>query len=255
MPLARARCPACTLPLGDPPHIALTVRCTRCGLPNTVRVAADGQPPDLDPAFSPVRLLAWLAAARVAMTSGAPGVAVGACSACESPLVVSSREPLSLPCPHCGEPVTGTAAERLLDQWTEPWTRVEGGGLDLEYRLAVLEAKHGVAAGCASCGAPTPATDPPGRCARCGASTWIDRDGGRFQLGVRIDGVRDDRPFRGLVSIVQGESLLRADAMRGTSGRAGRSLLGATALGCASAVAAVVVLVLAVWIAVHFTHC
>jgi hypothetical protein len=255
MPLARARCPACTLPLGDPPAVPVVVRCSRCGLANTVQIGADGQPAGLDPAFSPGRLASWLAAARVAMSSGTPGVALGACSACASPLVVSSRDPVSLPCPHCAQPVTGTFAERVVDQWTEPWARVEGGGLDLEYRLAMLEARHGLTAGCATCGDATPAGDPAARCPRCGSVTWITREGGRVQLGVRIDGTRDDRPFNALVSIVQGESLLQADQRRGTSGRSGRSLLGATGLGCASAVAVVVLIVLGVWIAVHFAHC
>ena len=255
MPLARARCPACTLPLGDPPPVPLAVRCNRCGLANTVNVAADGQPADFDPAFSPVRLASWLAAARVAVSSGSPGIAVGACSGCASPLVVSSRDPVSLPCPHCGAAMTGTTAERLLDQRTEPWARVDGGGIDLEYRLAVLEEKHGVSAGCATCGAPTPAGDPAGTCPRCGSVTWIAREAGRFQLGVRVDGVRDGRPFRVLVSIVQGESLLHADTRRGTSGRSGQSLLGATGIGCASAVAVVVVVILGIWIAAHFAHC
>ena len=70
---------------------------------------------------------------------GIPGIALGGCGACGSPLVVSSREPVSLPCPHCGEAVQGTTAECLVDQWTEPWARVEGGGIELEYRLAILE--------------------------------------------------------------------------------------------------------------------
>jgi hypothetical protein len=83
----------------------------------------------------------------------------------------------------------------------------------------------------------------------------VTRPGGRFQLGVRIDGTRDERPFKVLVSIVQGEALLRADAMRGTTGRSGRSLLGATGIGCASAAAVIVLLVLGIWIAVHFAHC
>ena len=161
MPLVRARCRACTLPLGDPPPTAMAIRCGRCGVAATVQVAADGQPADFDPAFAPTRLMAWLASARVAMASGSPGIALGACSKCASPLVVSSREPVSLPCPHCGDVVQGPGAERLVDQWTEPWTKVEGGGLELEYRLAVVEAKTGLSAGCAVCGGPTPATPGP----------------------------------------------------------------------------------------------
>ena len=186
------------------------------------------------------------------MASGSPGVALGACSACGSPLVVSSRDAVSLPCPHCSEAVTGSGAECLVDQWTEPWTKVEGGGLELEYRLALVEAKSGLSAGCAVCGGPTPAGDASSTCPRCGSVTWVERGGERLQLGVRIDGVRDKRPFKVLVSIVQGESLLRADSMRGTSGRSGSSMLSATGLGCATAIAVVVLLVLGVWIAAHF---
>jgi hypothetical protein len=263
MPLVRARCSACTLPLGDPPPTALAVRCNRCGLAARVSVAGDGQPTDFDPAFTPTRLMGWLASARVAMASGSPGVALGACSACASPLVVSSKEPVSLPCPHCGETVPGPGAEKLLDQWTEPWTKVEGGGLELEYRLAIIEAKSGLSAGCAVCGGPTPSGEAgPGgsreatpRCARCGSVTWVERGGDLIQLGVRIDGIRDQRPFKVLVSIVQGESLLRTDSMRGTTGRSGSSMLSATGLGCAGAIAAVMLLVLGVWIAAHFAHC
>jgi hypothetical protein len=220
-----------------------------------VRVAADGQPADFDPAVGPPRLMAWLASARVAMASGAPGIALGACTHCGTPLVVSAREPVSLPCPHCGEVVHGSGAERLVDQWTEPWAKVEGGGLDLEYRLAVVEARTGLSVGCAACGTPTPASDPSMACARCGSVTWIERNGGRMQLGVRVDGVRDKRPFQALVSIVQGEALLRADALQGTMGRSGGSLLGATGIGCASAVALVVLLALGIGIAAHFASC
>jgi hypothetical protein len=254
MPLARARCPACTLPLGDAPHASLSVPCAQCGLGNVVRVAADGQPVDLDPAFSPRRLMAWLAAARMAMATGAPGVAVGACSACAAPLVVPPGEPVSLPCPHCGEAQVGTASTRLLDQWTEPWARVEGGGTQLEYRLAVLEAKHGTRVGCAVCGAPA-TSDEAARCERCGAAVWAERDGGRFQLAVRVDGTRGETPVRSVVSIVEGESSLRADASRAAGDRSGRSLLGAAGIGCAAAAAAIVVLIAIVWIAAHFAGC
>jgi hypothetical protein len=220
-----------------------------------VRVAADGQPVELDPAFTPSRLLAWLGAARMAMASGSPGIAVGACAACGSPLVVSSSEPVSLPCPHCGEAVQGPAAERLVDQWTEPWARVEGGGLELEYRLSVIEDKSGLSAGCPVCGVPTPATDPRSQCAQCGAATWVARNGGRIQLGVRVDGIRDKRPFKSLLPIMLGETMLRADAMKGTTGRSGSSLLGATGIGCATALGVVVLVSLGIAIAAHFSHC
>jgi hypothetical protein len=263
MPLVRARCRACTLPLGDPPPATLQVRCGRCGLTGAVQVAADGQPTDFDPAFTATRLMAWLASARVAMASGAPGIALGACAACSSPLIVSSRESVSLPCPHCSEPVQGPAGDCLVDQWTEPWTRVEGGGLELEYRLAMIEARSGMSAGCAVCGEPSPAnaaneqsdSGEPSKCRRCGSIVWVERGAGPIQLGVRIDGTRDKRPFNALVSIVQGEALLRADAMRGTTGRSGSSMLGATGLGCATAVGVVVLLVLGGWMVAHFSHC
>jgi hypothetical protein len=252
MPLVRARCRACMLPLGDPPPSTLDVTCNRCARVGSVRVAADGQPVDFDPAFSASRLAAWLASARVAMGSGTLGLALGACAGCGSPLVVSSHEAVSLPCPHCGETVRGLAAERLIDQWTEPWAKIEGGGLELEYRLAVVE--DGTA-GCAVCGTATPAGDPSMMCARCGSAAWAEGAGGRMQLGVRIDGIRDKRPFQGVVSIVQGEALLRADALRGRKGRSGSSLLGATGIGCASAIAVVVLLALGIAIALHFAHC
>jgi exosome complex RNA-binding protein Csl4 len=255
MPLVRARCSACSLPLGDPPLSTLAVSCNRCGRAAAVRVAADGQPADFDPAFGPARLMGWLASARVAMASGAPGIALGACAGCGSPLVVSSREPVSLPCPHCGEAVQGSGAERLVDQWTEPWAKVEGGGLELEYRLAVVEDRTGLSAGCAVCGGPTPTGDSSMACRRCGAVTWVERGGGRMQLGVRVDGVRDKRPFEGLVSIAQGEALLRADAMRGTAGSSGGSLLRATGIGCAAAVAVAVLLGMGIAIVAHFGHC
>jgi predicted RNA-binding Zn-ribbon protein involved in translation (DUF1610 family) len=258
MPLVRARCRACTLPLGDPPHVAIAVRCGRCGVQASVAVAADGQPADFDPSFDPVRLLAWFAYARLAMAAGTPGVALGACAACRSPLVLSSREAMSLPCPHCGEAVTGASGEILLDQWTEPWTRVEGGSaMRLEYRLVWLDAKSGLSAGCSACGAPTPPGDGDAtdRCPNCGSVTWVARGDTRMQLGVRVDGTRDGRPFKGLVPIAQAEAMLRMDASRGSSARAGTSFLGATGIGCAAVIAACVVVTFAIWIAVHFSKC
>src|SRR5579863_2535750 len=103
MPLARARCRACTLPLGDAPYTSLPARCARCGLQTVIELAAHGQPTAFETALAVPRLLAWFAAARVAMAQGMPGVAVGACAACQAPLVVSSRDPIALPCPHCKE--------------------------------------------------------------------------------------------------------------------------------------------------------
>jgi len=255
MPLVRARCRACTLPLGDPPATELAVPCGRCGRVARVRVGADGQPADFDPAFTEPRLLAWMGAARYAMASGHLGVALGCCASCGSPLVVSSRQPVSLPCPHCGEAVQGAAADVLVDQWPEPWARVQGGGMDLEYRLVALPDEAGVSAGCAVCGAPTPATDPASVCGQCSSVTWVPRGKGRLQLGVRVDGVRADKPFKSLLPISHGEGMLRGDAMRGTTGRSGSSLWGATGVGCAVAIAAIVLVVLGVWMTVSLARC
>ncbi|HEX8791629.1 MAG TPA: hypothetical protein VF765_11810 [Polyangiaceae bacterium] len=255
MPLARSRCPACSLPLGDPPPTAVPVRCSRCGREKAVQIAADGQPAGFDPMFNAARLLEWLAYARGAMGAGTPGVAVGACDGCGSPLLVSSRQEMALPCPHCAEPVKGPAGRVLVDQWTEPWTRIDGDVVDLEYRLVVLEGARGTSAGCAACGAPTPAGDPAMKCASCGAVTWVEREGGRVQLGVRVDGTRDGKPYKAVVPIVQGESMLSADARRGAGARSSSSLLGITGVGCASLVAAFVLLIVAIAMAAHFVHC
>jgi len=255
MPLARSRCSACSLPLGDAPLVAVPVRCSRCGREKTVQVAADGQPAGFDPTFSAARLLEWFAYARGAMASGALGVALGACDGCGSPLLLSSRQEMTLPCPHCAEPVKGPAARVLVDQWTEPWTRVEGGGVDVEYRLVVLEGARGTSIGCAACGAPTPAQDAAMRCPACGAVAWIEREGGRVQLGVRVDGTRDGKPYKAVVPVVQGESMLSAEARRGAGARSSSSLLGITGVGCASLVAAFVLLFVAIAMAIHFSHC
>jgi hypothetical protein len=220
-----------------------------------VQVAADGQPAGFDPTFSPARLLEWLGHARGALASGALGVALGSCDGCGSPLLLSSRQEMTLPCPHCAEPVKGPAARVLVDQWTEPWTRVEGGGVDVEYRLVVLEGARGTSVGCAACSAPTPAGDPAMRCAACGAVAWIEREGGRVQLGVRVDGTRDGKPYKAVVPIVQGESMLSAEARRGAGARSNSSLLGVTGVGCASIVAAFVLLTVAISMLVHFSHC
>jgi hypothetical protein len=208
MPLVRARCRACSLPLGDPPHTALGVACARCGLGNQVPIASDGQPAGFETSFGPAQLLEWLVYARSAMASGAMGVVLGACTACRAPLALSSGQPVSLPCPHCGEPVEGTAASVIVDQWTEPWAHVAGGNVDVEYRLVMLEDTRGVSAGCAACGNPTPPADPSNRCATCGAFSWLSprtEGGGRIQLGVRVDGMRGGVPFKAIVPIVTGE--------------------------------------------------
>src|SRR5262245_55517150 len=128
------------------------MRCAACGLDAPLMFAADGQPPNFEASFAPTKLLQWLAAARVAVSRGALGIAVGHCGRCQAPLVISSRTPVSLPCPHRKTPVEGVAADLLVDQWCEPWARVEGGDADLEYRLALIDDGTGIAAGCAHCG-------------------------------------------------------------------------------------------------------
>ncbi len=258
MPLARARCRACSLPLGDPPHTPLTVVCARCALHAQVHLGADGQPAGFEPSFTPAQLAEWFAYARNAMASGALGVALGACPACRAPLAISSRQPVSLPCPHCGEVVQGNAAAVLVDQWTEPWTHVAGGNVDVEYRLVMLEDTRGISAGCAACGMPTPASDPSSRCSSCGAVTWVPartEGGARLQLGIRVDGMRNGVPFKAVVPIVTGEGMLRADAAHGTSARSGTSLVNVTAMGCASALALAVLVAVTVAVVVHFAHC
>ena len=243
MPLARARCSACSQPLADPPHVPLPVRCVQCGFGQNVQMAGDGQPSDFESAFTPTRLQQWLATARARMAGGALGVCVGACKRCQAPLVLGPMDAVSLPCPHCREPRTGTAGDVLVDQWPEAWAKVTGGDFDLEYRLSFVDDK-GVTAGCAACGLPTPPGDPSVSCARCRAVTWSVRPGGqRIQLGVRVDGERQGRPFNGVVSVVQGEGMLRADALRGASAASGQSLLGITGVGCAVVTAIVFVVI------------
>jgi hypothetical protein len=225
------------MPLGDPPPTELPVQCARCGITTGVKITADGQPADFDVSFPAAKLMVWFYGARLAMAHGVVGVAVGACARCTAPLVIPPRVPLSLPCPHCAEPVRGSAAEVLLDQWTEPWAKAEGGDLALEYRLAVVDAATGESAGCAACGFATPAKDPSDRCRRCGAVAWVTRETPegprRAQLGVRASGMQRGRPFDALVPIVQGESMLRTDSAAGVRAESGRSLLGLTGVGCA----------------------
>lgn len=256
MPLIRARCEKCSQPLADAPHIPIAMACVACHRPCQLTFAADGMPADFDAAFGGQRLLRWLNAARRAMMTGTPGVAVGACSACDWPLVVSSKTPVALPCPHCKHPITGSAEDVLVDQWCEPWARVEGGGLSMEYRLGWVDDSTGVTAGCANCGAPSLADDPSMRCRRCNAVAWIKRRSPedetketRQQLGVRLDGTRKGLPYRGLFSIAQGEAALRSDmATGGGSAGSGSSAMGVIGLGCAITLAITVLLAVVIWI-------
>jgi hypothetical protein len=255
MPLARARCPACTLPLGDAPHRTIAVACSRCAASNLVAVAGDGQPAGFDTSFDVTRLLGWLSAARLAHAAGRVGIAVGACSRCAWPLLLSSTQAVSLACPHCETPIAGTARERIVDQWTEPWARLGSGSTSLEFRLARIDAKDDRAAGCAACGAQTPPQDPQSRCRHCGNVAWIERDTERFQLGVRVDGTRGGQPFDAVVPIVQGEAMLRSDAFKSASENSGRSLLGVSAVGCSATVGVLVVVSACVAMLIHFAHC
>jgi Zn finger protein HypA/HybF involved in hydrogenase expression len=241
MPLARARCTTCSEPLGDAPHVAVPMRCVACATAQTLMMGADGQPASFEAAFTPPQLAAWFGAARAQMANGTPGVAVGACTKCHAPLAVSSHHNVSLPCPHCRTPVAGEASAVLVDQWPEPWAKAEGGGLSLEYRLAVVDDATAVTAGCARCGLPTPANDPATRCRRCSAITWVTRGPRRYQLGVRVDGTRQGHPFKALVPICQGEQMLRHDAAIGASSESSRSLIGITGIGCAAGTAVIVI--------------
>ena len=247
MPLLRPRCPSCTKPLGDPPPVPITVACPQCRLTNVVTISADGQPALFDVAFTPARLLQWIRAARAAMMRGAPGVAIGACSRCASPLVLSSKADLALPCPHCKEPVRGTAAALLVDQWPEPWAHVASAAMSLEYRVTSIDDNTEPTAGCPGCGAPTPREDPSNVCRRCGVCIWVTReadldgDGApekrRMQLGVRVDGTRQELPANAVVSLAQGEAMLRQDSALAAASESGASLTNIVGIGCAIAAA------------------
>ena len=202
---------------------------------------ADGQPAAFETMLTAAELLRWFGAARHAMVTGRLGVALGACAKCKAPLLVSSRQQMRLPCPHCQTPACGEAAAILVDQWPEPWCKVEGGGLSLEYRLASVDDSTGVTAGCAACGLATPANEPGTRCRRCNAVTWAERDGRRVQLGVRASGTRTDHPFNALLPICQGEQMLMRDAAVGASAESGKSIMGITGVGCAIGTALVIV--------------
>ncbi|MEI7891787.1 MAG: hypothetical protein WCI05_01775 [Myxococcales bacterium] len=254
MPLARARCAACSLPLGDPPHVEVLVRCGRCATSVSITLAADGQPVDCGVAFSATRPVHGCSAARGAMASGTPGVAVGACRRCQTAVVVPPSQPVTLLCPHCREPRPGPAADMLLDLWPEPWCRIEGANLDIEYRLVLLDAARGVAVGCAACGAPTPPDHPSSTCSRCRAVTWVVRpDRSRVQLAVKVDGTREGRPFKALVPVLQGEMMLRQDTSFGLRVGSGSSVLGMTGLGCALALALAIMCAAGIGFAIYFS--
>jgi hypothetical protein len=237
--------------------------CAACGRQASLVFAADGQPVDFDAAFPAHRLLLWMGAARRAMASGSPGTAVGCCAGCNMPLVISSKQPVTLPCPHCKEAVQGPAEKVLIDQWPEPWSKIEVGGISLEYRVTWVDDSTAITAGCAGCGAPTAAEDTSNRCARCGSVTWVERDvedehthvvaPRRMQLGVRVNGMRQDRPYNVIISIPQGEATLRSDNMMSTSASSSSSLLGVTGIGCAVAIALSILLSIGVALLFHFS--
>jgi hypothetical protein len=239
--------------------------CSSCGRQTSLVFAADGQPVDFDAAFPAHRLMLWMQAARRAMASGMPGVAVGCCSGCSMPLVISSKQPVTLPCPHCKNAVQGPAEKLLVDQWPEPWSKIETGGLSLEYRLAWVDDSTAITAGCPGCGAPTAADDPAMQCPRCRSVTWVERDADdeasdadppqkkRAQLGVRINGSRQNRPYNVLVSIPQGEATLRSDNVTSSSASSSSSLLGVTGIGCAIALALFTLMIIGIAILAQFS--
>lgn len=261
MPLARARCTFCSQPLADEPHIHVPMSCASCGKQATLVFAADGQPVDFDAHFPAHRLMLWLSAARRAMASGTPGIAVGCCAGCSMPLVISSKQPVTLPCPHCKQAVQGPAEKTLVDQWPEPWSHMETGGLSLEYRLVWVDDSTAITAGCPGCGAPTAADDPATQCPRCRSVTWVEREvendahemeKRRVQLGVRINGNRQNRPYNVIVSIPQGEATLRSDNVTSSSASSSSSLIGVTGIGCAIALALFSLMCIGIAIMVHF---
>ena len=236
--------------------------CSSCGRQTSLVFAADGQPVDFDAAFPAHRLMLWMQAARRAMASGMPGVAVGCCSACSMPLVISSKQPVTLPCPHCKNLVQGPAEKLLVDQWPEPWSKIETGGLSLEYRLAWVDDSTAITAGCPGCGAPTAADDPSMQCPRCRSVTWVERElddeapapeKRRVQLGVRINGNRQNRPYNVILSIPQGEATLRADNVMSSSASSSSSLLGTFGIGCAVALALFTLMIIGIAILAHFS--
>ena len=219
-------------------------------------MAADGQSPTFDVAFTPLAMSAWFEAARHAMARGTPGIALGACVACHAPLTVSRRLHVELTCPHCSSVRQGLASEILFDQWTEPWTSAKGTHFDLEYRLVWNDGSE-QGGGCPACGAPTPLEAPSHRCHRCHAVAWVGEAGPataaiepnpsfpraagqRRQLAVRVDGTRGGRSIRLTLAIPAGLAALRADAAAGAAHSTERSVLGIVGVGCVSLIALVV---------------
>jgi hypothetical protein len=227
--------------------------CAACRKETTLVFAADGQPVDFDAHFPAHRLMLWLSAARRAMASGMPGVAVGCCSGCSMPLVISSKQEVTLPCPHCQKPVQGPAETLLVDQWPEPWTQIETGGLSLEYRLAWVDDSTAITAGCPCCGAPTAADDPSTQCPRCRSVTWVQKKDVRMQLGVRINGMRHTNPYNVIVSIPQGEATLRSDNVMSSSASSSSSILGVGGVGCAIAIALFSLMIIGIVILAYFS--
>ncbi len=179
------------------------------------------------------------------------------------PLVISSKQPVTLPCPHCKVPVQGPAEKILVDQWPEPWSKIETGGISLEYRLAWVDDSTAITAGCAGCGAPTSVDDTSTTCPRCRSVTWVDRDvedehshelqKRRMQLGVRVNGMRQDRPYNVILSIPQGEATLRSDNVMSSTASSSSSLLGVTGIGCAVALALSLLMIIGIAILAHFS--
>jgi len=92
--------------------------------------------------------------------------------------------------------------------------------------------------------------------------TWVEREAEdehtgvvtkrRMQLGVRVNGMRQDRPYNVIISIPQGEATLRSDNVMSTSASSSSSLLGVTGIGCAVALALCVLFGIGIAIFAHF---
>ena len=241
MPLARARCRSCQLPLSDPPPTYVPVRCASCGTANSLAIASDGQPTSFDANFTPRRLLNWFASIRGALRRGEPGICLGGCQRCMQPIVVAPNTPVLLACPHCKDVVEGTAEKLLVDQWCEPWVRVEGNDVSLDFRLAMVEAREAESCleVCTVCAARV-ATGS--RCATCQAPHSITRNGSPLRCIVRVDGTRHAQSIRALIPISAGELWLRRDASSMGRGAFSRPILTVFAIGCGGFIALCVAL-------------